>query len=129
MSAHVNLLNVHHMPGGLRVPSITTEVGGVLYSLAMPAHQVNGGDVVVRPVPEVDEHSDSIRLRFDQWEVGNDHVPRFLPLRLVSMRLAVEVALEFEGDPGIGWSSPEEELDSWAMAWLERHRNRAGGER
>lgn len=129
MSAHVNLLNVRHVPGGLRVPSLTTEVGGVLYSLAMPAHQVNGGDVVVRPAPEVDEESNSIRLRFDQWLVTNDDLPRTLPLQLATMRLAVEVALEFESDPGIDWSSPEEDLGSWAVGWLERHRARTGGER
>lgn len=129
MSAHVNLVNVHHVPGGLQLPSTSFELGGVLYTLATPAHQVNGGSVVVRPVPEVDEGSNSIRLRFDQWQVANDDLPRSLPLQLGNMRLAVEVAMAFEADPGIGWSSPEEELYSWAMAWLERHRNRAGGER
>ncbi|MEV6226536.1 hypothetical protein AB0L88_01435 [Saccharopolyspora shandongensis] len=129
MSTHVNLVDMRIGSGIVSAPSTTLTVRGVMYTMPLPAHQINGSTVVF-PAPEPDEETNSIRVRFDQWRIGRDVGPwRQLPLHCPDMAAAVKVAMEFESDPGISWDSSEEDLGAWAVAFVERDRARSGGDR
>lgn len=125
---HVNLTNVHVTSGGVEVPDVTVSVRGVAYTLPAPQYGLTGVNrVCVCPFAEADEEGNSIRLRLDKWRVVCDLGRRFrsLPLNLADMATAVRAAKEFESDPGIDWEAPPEELEAWAVIFLERERERA----
>ncbi|MGW1678554.1 hypothetical protein [Saccharopolyspora sp. NPDC002376] len=125
---HVNLVNVQRVPGGVSVPSVTMTVRGISYNLPSPQSQVTGA-VFVHPVAEADEDSNSIRIRFDLWQATCDLGHRFqsLPLNFPDMASAVRGARQFDADPGIDWDSHSEDLEMWAVAFVERERAQQGG--
>ncbi|WP_433868459.1 hypothetical protein [Saccharopolyspora sp. CA-218241] len=126
MSVHINLSTARVTAIGVRIPQTTQTVRDVAYTLSIPAQPVTHS-VMVRPLIEPDEDTNSIRVRLDRWMAFNDELCIHLPLYLVDMATAVRAALDFEGDPGIGWRSGHDELERWAMTWLKQDESRVGG--
>ncbi|SDO94701.1 hypothetical protein SAMN04487905_101210 [Actinopolyspora xinjiangensis] len=128
MKAEVALMPMVHTPAGALGLMTSFEVGGAVFQVPRPLHQVQGS-VVVTPDIEVDESGRALSLRLDRWLVMRVEGKRQLPMRLVDMATATRAAREFLDDPGIGWGSAEAELESWAMAWVERANAAEGGGR
>ncbi|MDA3644157.1 hypothetical protein LZ318_31905 [Saccharopolyspora indica] len=127
---YLNLVSAHIVPGGVSVPSVSVSVRGATYNLPAPQYTVDG-PVVVYPFAEADEEGHSIRIRLDVWRAGCDLGHRFqsLPLNFPDMASAVDAARQFGRDPGIGWGAPREELEAWAMTFVEQERAQQGGDR
>ncbi|SDD94795.1 hypothetical protein [Actinokineospora iranica] len=114
--------------GGLSVRTIrvVVTINDVAYQVDRPLLMV-GRNVALSP--DVSVQGAVVGFHMDRWCViafgdtagAGVQLPRYLGDQVVAARMA----RDFEGDPRIGWDSPEVEIEAWCVRWIETHR---GGE-
>ncbi|MCA1185743.1 hypothetical protein LCD36_04655 [Saccharopolyspora sp. 6T] len=125
MGAFVKLEGVAQIPQGLKSFHMDVQSeDGTSYSLPIPLAQISQSPVVFVQ-PKFVPTPAGAEIHFGSWLVVNGDSRQRLPLTLPDMAAAMRAANEFLADSGISWSSADEDIYAWTLAYVERAK--AGG--
>lgn len=120
MGAYVEMDATINNPSGYVVYRSEVRIGDVTYGIPIGFVKVSDHPVVfVRP--KIVPNGRVAEIQFDSWWVVNPEAGRELPAAAKDMDLAVRLAREFNADPAVSWSSTDEDMKAWLMAFIERY--------